>query len=119
MSMQSQGRAAARLAASVHGTNRGKGEHRATGTVEVPGEDVDDIYEPGTERAEHLCGRSHPAVHGCAVRGRQRVGDAAGRLRWYPCGRRNCLRGERMCERERFLDASDVVGRRSECGESV
>ncbi len=49
-------------------------EHRAAGSVEVTGQDVDDIDQPAGERAEFDCGRTDSAVH----RRRRRCGELAG-----------------------------------------
>ena len=120
--------AAARRAGRVALPGGGAGEHRAAGPVEVAGEDVEHVDEPGGERPERLGRRPDPAVDGGGLRrgelarhppdgvrgdagdGRDRLGrerlrqllDRRDPLRQLgePAGRDQVLREEDVDERE-------------------
>ena len=79
--------AAAGLAGGVALPGGRAREHRAARPVEVPGQHVEHVDQPRGERAELLCRRPDPAIHGGRLGGGELARHAADRRRVDP-GRR-------------------------------
>ena len=112
--------AAAGLAARVGRARRGLREHRAAGTVEVPGEHVQHVDEPARDRAELLLAGADAPVDGGAL-------GAAARSRASPrmvaavdaARRRDGLRREVARQSLDVVEADDVLREPSRPDESL
>ena len=94
-------------------------EHRATGPVEVPGEDVDDIDQPTRQRAELDGAGADAAVHRRGRRLSQLVGQAADAVGGDAGARRDGIRREVGCESRHVVDTDHVIGQPAEVDEPV
>ena len=105
----------ARRAASRRAARGGQREHRAAGTIEVPGHDVDDVDQPRGERAEVLGADADASVHGGGRGAGELTGESADRRRLDTTRVLDALgreaRGQRLEVRPAVDPRPDVIAR--------
>ncbi len=92
-----------------HLVNRGQGEHRATGFVEIAGGDIDDLDQPLIEGAIGRDGNTHPAIADTGLRSSQISGDV------FNSRRRNAGMGCSKSRREIGNSLGNSVQASGEC----
>ncbi len=85
--------------------DRGRGEHRAAGAIEVAGHHVDDVDQPGGQAAELLRAHADPAVGDRRRRGGKVAGKPGDAIGGDADTRRHPRRREARRERAHLLDA--------------
>ena len=97
-----------RVRQRVHAPRDGVAEHQAAGPVEVAGEDVHDVDQPGRERPELLVAGADAAVERRRRRGRVLAGDAPDGVGRDATRRLDALGGEVDRRGPHHVDAVDV-----------
>src|SRR5262249_53189650 len=111
--------APARQAARVGATTRGAGEHRAAGSIEGPGEDVQHVDEPARAPARFLRARANTGGHSRSLGGGELAGEAPDDARLDPATAGRRLGRERLGELADAVDARDVLREVAEAHETI